>query len=224
MRKVIGGILLALLCISFCGCNMSTMDDKTVEKGILFSKLPWGMGGIKDEIVAPGQTKIYPFWIDCYAIPTAMQSVTWSGVGSGNNPEVNDQVNTRAGDGNEVFLDVTVQYSIIPDKIKDVLFQVGPKPQDVSNTVQSWARSYIRTSLGKLMTNEFYDNTKRYEATSHAQAELNRALNPFGIKVENVIFDEHHFDEAYQQLIDQSKQVEQQSQEQKNLVDTTKAE
>jgi len=221
MKKTMLIAVLAALIPFATSCQMSTMD--ATEQGHQLSKLPWGMGGMKEDVIPPGTTDFYPLWVDTYALDTGVFSISWAGRGAGDNPGVNDAVNTRAIDGNEVFLDLTIQYHVDPSMTETTLTKIGYRGDDVRQLVVNWGRSVARTGLGMLLTNEYYNNERRYEAIAFTKAQLNRDLNPFGIVIDNVIFDDHHFTEDYQGLIDSAKQAEQEAQEQENLVATTEA-
>ena len=106
---------------------------------------------------------------------------------------------------------------------KTILMKVGDTHEQWTEAVNTWARSHIRTHFGMLMTDQFYDNTLRYKRSDETRAALNKDLNPFGIIVDTVIFDEHIFAHDYQTLIDQAKEAEQKAQGKKNEVATKKA-
>jgi regulator of protease activity HflC (stomatin/prohibitin superfamily) len=219
-KTMLKAIAVALIPIA-TSCQMSTME--ATEQGHQLSKLPWGLGGMKEAVISPGTTDFYPMWVDTYALDTGVFSISWAGRGGGDNPGVNDAVNTRAIDGNEVFLDLTIQYHVDPMFTETTLYKVGYREDDIRRLVVNWGRSVARTGLGMMLTNEYYNNERRYEAIAFTKAQLNRDLNPFGVVVDNVIFDDHHFTEDYQGLIDSAKQAEQEAQEQENLVATTEA-
>jgi len=105
-------MLITIVAIAFplaTGCQMSTME--ATQQGHQLSKLPWGIGGMKEDVIPPGTTDFYPFWVDTYKVDTGVYSISWAGSGvSGDH----DAVNTRAIDGNEVFqgTDVRTRYQI----------------------------------------------------------------------------------------------------------------
>ncbi len=184
------------------GCYQ-TMD--TTEVGLVYKKLPFALGGFKGR-VEPGNMALYcPLWTTIHVLDTRVMSLTWASRGQGNFPNRNDSLNTRAMDGNQVWLDITVQFFIDPTKVNLVLTGLGANRDSVQNIVTAYARSQIRTSLGELYTDHFYDNKLRYDKTGKVKAEMNKALNPVGIKIDAVLLDDHRFDAAYQKKIDQTK-------------------
>jgi regulator of protease activity HflC (stomatin/prohibitin superfamily) len=218
-------IVFALVAVMLtCSGCFKVRQLSSTEFGIKVVKLPDFMGGgIKDEIIQPGSFKVYMPWTSIYPMDVQLQSYTWAGVGRGDTANVDERINTRAADGNEVHLGMTLQYHLIPTKVRDFLCQVGESGADGEEAVQHWARSHIRTYLGFLRTEEFYDNVRRYQQCDVAKSSLNRDLEKYGIFVDKVIFDEHSFAPEYQKLIDAAKEAEQQAQGKANEVKTKEA-
>jgi regulator of protease activity HflC (stomatin/prohibitin superfamily) len=213
-------VFLAATMICCGGCKVKQLSS--TEIGIQVVKMPdFVGGGIKEELIAPGSLKIYPFWSLIYVMDTQIQSYSWAGKGHGDSPDIDETINTRAADGNEVNLSMTLQYHFMPDKVLEFLWEIGDA-QGGQEAVSNWARSHIRTYLGFLKTEEFYDS-KRYQQCDVVKASLNRDLERFGIRVDKVIFDEHAFDENYQKLIDSAKESEQKAQGKANEVKTKEA-
>ena len=225
MKSGLEAMLVALLftlALSMTGCKARQLGP--TELGIKVVKLPaFCGGGVKDEIIPPGSFKVYAFWTSIYPIDTQIQSYTWSGVGQGDDQKKDERINTRAADGNEVHLQITVQYHRDPTMIKTVLTDLGQSDQASEDAIQCWSRSHIRTYLGMLETDEYYNNIRRYEQCDITKAALNRDLNKFGIVVDRVIFDQHSFATEYQNLIDEARQTEQQAQGKANEVKTKEA-
>lgn len=206
---------------SMTGCGLKTMGD--TEVGEVYSTLPDFLGGGYKGRVEPGTWKLYSlFWTDIYTIPTGQQTVTWSEKGQGDDPNINDALNTRAGDGNEVWLSITTQYHIDPLKTKDVLLNVGYKDENIETAVEDYGRSKIRSCLGELQTDEFYDNNLRFGKTGDAKKILSEKLSPYGIIIDNVNLDGHRFADDYQRKIDETKRVEQDAQRAFNSIATMK--
>ena len=216
-RKTInnnGILLFVLMTLIVClqaGC-MKTMDS--TEVGVIYKSLPWGFGGFKG-YVNSGEMFIYsPLWTNIYTVDTKVKSISWSR---------DTSLNTRAMDGNEVWLSVTVQYHNDPSKVGIVLANIGSEDENIETALTAFSRGNIRAYLGELFTEHFYDNKMRYEKSEIAKNALNRALNPYGILIDTVIIDAHRFQTEYQDKIDLTKTTEQQAQQMKNKIDTIRA-
>lgn len=213
-------ISLAMIIALSAGCNFKMMGS--TEVGVMVTNLPPSLGGgISEELVPPGKFKLYPYYKDIYVIDTGVRSMSWAV-----QPTLDERtaLNTRAADGNEVDLDVTLQYHVMPTRAREYLTEIGPDYNLAEEAVSSWARSHIRTALGELDTNEFYDNRRRYEQSSKAVALLNKDLEKFGIVIDAVIFDQHHFDPNYQALLNERQKTQQDAEREKNNMETQRAE
>ena len=97
--------LLLLLVFMSVGCKAKTLSS--TEVGIMVTNLPGILGGgIKEDVVPSGETKIYPLWNSMYVVDCAVASVSWGQTGRGDDKTHNDSINTRGADGNEVQLDI----------------------------------------------------------------------------------------------------------------------
>jgi hypothetical protein len=209
--------------LSFLTGCVQTMDGTEVAH--LYRSLPKWLGGGFVEKVNPGNIVFYnPCWTTIYTVDTRQRTVTWAGKGQGDNPGVNDTLNTRAADGNETMLNFTVQYHYSALSIDAIILNLGDEEGAAEETVEAFARSLIRIHLNKLLTEQFYDNNRRYKRTEEATVALNQALAPFGIIIDNINLDSHEFSPEYQELIDLAKKSVQKAQEAFNQIETVKSE
>lgn len=112
-------------------------------------------------------------------------------------------VNSRALDGNEVALAVTVRYKVTndPRRLSEMVRKAATSNDDVRALVVAVARSDIRTFMNKLKTSEFLDDQARYAAVDKARASMASRLEPYGIEINGVILNEYRFERV---LADQS--------------------
>lgn len=188
--------------------------------GVVFSALPPAVGGgVRERVLEPGEKEFIFPWESLYRINTTVRSLTWGAEGIGDNKEHEDYIETRALDGNEVGLAVTVQYRIDPKMVHHVLKRVGL--DNVSTFVATAARADIRTHLNTLETSGFINAFRRNTAFDNVEQALNYRLNREGILVEQVIYTDHRFerkrrdgttDAAYQDQIDLTQVTEQEYQ------------
>jgi regulator of protease activity HflC (stomatin/prohibitin superfamily) len=75
--------------------------------------------------------------------------------------------------------------------------------------VRPAARSYVRDSLNRLRSEDFYVADKRFAAAEEAKKLIIGALAPEGVIIEQVILNEHRFNPAYEEVIREKKLAEQ---------------
>ncbi len=222
--------LLFALLVFLTGCDTGLRQMSATEYGVVFRALPVFMGGgYSKSVVRPGETVIVWPWDDIYKIDTAVKYVSW-----GQKNGHADFVHTRALDGNEVALAVTVQYRVgsNPQRLIKLVQEVGTTNDQILEIIVAVARAYIRSSMNELKTAQFFQRDARYQAISKVKKHMVKMLEPYGIEIEGVIFDEHRFervrldgtvDTSYQQKIDETQKLREDTERERLRVDTVKA-
>lgn len=224
-----------LVAIVLTGCDSFVQEMKPTEYGVKFRVLPVQLaGGLSGEVVPPGQYVFVWPWDRIYRFDVSLQYLSWGREKGKNESQSDEFVYTRALDGNEVALGVTVQYRISSDP-KDLLRLVRYVSSDVDGVrkiVQSIARADIRTYMNELKTSEFFNRNARYHAIERARDAMNSRLTPDGIIVEKVILDEHRFerllgngtvDRSYQERIDETQKLGQDTERELLRIETVRA-
>ena len=121
-----------------------------------------------------------------------------------------DDLKIKTIDGSDVFVDIKVQYRIMPEEADLVVTSSGLR----DNYKQKWARDYARSIgrnyLGELTTEEFYDASKRDAKLVLARNDLNKRLNPFGLNVDSIVIPQRpHFYAEYEAMIKKKKLADQ---------------
>ncbi len=210
MKKNI--IILSLVFIlTSCDAGFRTMGPG--EYGVKFVKLPPALGGgINEDIIEPGEKELVWPWEALYKIDTSFQLITWGAPGEGS--QESDYVETRAKDGNEVGLSMTIRYHVDPTMVSHVVQKVSSDMDRVKELVTAVARADIRTHMNILNTRDFFSQAKRNQAVQEVREAMNTRLEPEGIIVDAVIYKDHRFerymgeglapDSSYQKQIDET--------------------
>lgn len=182
------GVMLLLL--GLCGCQ--TMGP--TEHGVRFRKLPPRfLGGIAGEVIPPGKTIIVLPAIDTiYRFTTAVQDISW-----GERPgDEGSLVYTRAQDGNEVALSLTVLYQIDPkeDTLRELIRGVAVSDIEVRELVESVTLAEVRTAMNELRTPDFLNKDARYHAVDKVRLAIEERLKGYGIRVVRVNLDDFRFE------------------------------
>jgi len=223
--------LLLIIGSLLSACDNGFQRLEAGEYGIKFVKLPPFLGGgVAEKVLKPGEMEFIMPWEDLYRLDTTVQSISWSAKGSGSNPNIEDSVQTRTVDGNEVLLGMTVQYRIDPTKVSHIIQYVagekGHIESRIHELVASIARSDIRTHLNTLSTRDFFSQEQRQKAIDKLRDAMNARLNPEGIMIEAVVYNGHRFerikpdgvDDSYQQKIDQTQATSQETAQERKRV------
>lgn len=223
-------VLLGLLALISAGCQQMG----PTEYGVRFRRLPTALGGgVARATIAPAQMAIVWPWDSIYRFDTSVQDVSW-GSGKAAVPDTSNFVHTRALDGNEVALAVTVRYRIATEaeKLGRLLQEVGTSNEEVRALVVSVGRAEIRTKMNALRTAEFLDEKSRYEAVDSVKAAMVTRLEPYGIEVLRVALDGYRFervlrdgtiDSSYQEKLTEIQRLREDTEREKLRIDTVRA-
>jgi len=219
MKRILSMLmLLPLLGLSACDIGLQTLESS--EYGVVFSALPPALGGgVKEKTAVPGETEFIMPWETFYRIDTSIRSIAW-GNSQSQNVQEQEYVETRALDGNEVGLAMTVRYRVKPEYVSYIIQNVGATNKEIDDLVRVASRADIRTFMNELRTLNFFDATLRDQAISSLRDALNRRLSREGIEIDEVIYVDHRFEKAYQTLIDQTQAKREEMQQEKKKIAT----
>lgn len=233
--------LLVLVSLFVVGCDTGFQHMGATEYGVRFRKLPpilgGGVGG-PSSVASPLETVVVFPWESIHRFDTAPQYLSW-GRGMGDGGVVGqlvqaEDVHTRARDGNEAALKLTVRYRISPSPVTLVKLvqEVAANNEDVRRLVISVVRSEIRTFMNTLRTAEFRDDKKRNDTVDAALAATQEKLSPWGIDVEAINLKQYRFvrllkdgseDTSYQDRLRDIQEKEQDIQGERSRIETVRA-
>lgn len=234
-------IFLSVGALLLAGCDTGIQHMGATEYGVTFRNLPPIMGGGvggPSSVASPLQTIVVLPWEDIYRFDTSPQYLTWGrGMESATNGGQlvqSEDVHTRAKDGNEAALKLTVRYRIDPnpEKLVTLVQQVATSDADVRNLVIAVVRSTIRTHMNKLRTAEFRDDRKRNATVDEALAAAQKTLSPWGIDVESINLKQYRFarllpdgseDTSYQDRLREIQEKEQDIEGERTRIETVRA-
>lgn len=204
-----------LLFSSFAGCTCHSTGS--TEVGVLTRKLTFfgllGENGVQRELYSPGATYVFPALItDWTTFDISLQNLAMVRDAKRGDRQGEDDVNFKTIDGNDIRVDVTVAWQIDPKKVSSLVKNVGETTEQVKEKlVRPACRSIVRDVLNELNSEEFYVSDKRFEKTTKARQKLEEFLGAEGVIVQQVILGEHHFHKEYEQVIQEKKLAEQNS-------------
>jgi hypothetical protein len=131
---------------------------------------------------------------------TAQQQVS-------NNIRIRKTMNIRTRDNNIAYLDVSVLYSIIPDKAHRIV-QDGIQ-RSYQDRAQSTMEGVLRAELAGLTSEQYQDTDERMTLQVTTKTVLNTALEPFHLKAESILIRGLEFQTEYESKL-QDKQLQKQ--------------
>lgn len=121
-----------------------------------------------------------------------------------------DDIKIKTVDGSDVYVDVKIQYRIMPESADTVVATSGLGDEFKKKWSRDYARTMVRNYLGELTTEEFYDSSKRDAKLIMAQADMNKHLNPYGLNIDSIVIPQRpHFYQEYEEMIKKKKLADQ---------------
>jgi hypothetical protein len=233
--------LIAIVAVMLTGCDTGFQHMGPTEYGVRFRKLPPVMGGGvggASSVASPLETVVVFPWETIYRFDTSPQYLSWGrgmgdGGGAGQLVQAED-VHTRARDGNEAALKLTVRYRISPspELLTKLVQEVATNDEDVRKLVISVVRSEIRTFMNRLRTAQFRDDKKRNDTVDEALEATRSKLSPWGIDVEAINLKQYRFvrllkdgteDTSYQDRLRDIQEKEQDIEGERTRIETVRA-
>jgi len=213
MKRLILIVSLVLFMFVTTGCIFKE-TDKT-EVGVRTRKLAlFGKIGVEDKAYKPGaKYLILPFINDWHIFDTRQQNLEMTRDHTRGDRRTRDDLLFKTIDGNDISLDVIIQYKINPEMAPYILQYVATDNHVLKEKIiRTVARSKPRDIFGELKTEEFYVADEREKMAQKAKLKLQEILGPMGVIVENVMTKDYSFNKEYTQAIEDKKIADQREQ------------
>ncbi len=189
------------------------------ERGVVISALQ--AKGYRDDVLQPGLSWVVPFAerVQTYEI----QRETYTMTSAANEGQVvgDDAVRARTKDGQEVFIDASVIYSIDPDKL--IPLHITWQERYEENVVRPLSRGVIRDFASQYGVEEIV-STKRAELEQSVTDELTKKLDENSLILVDFIVRNVAFTEQYAAAVEQKQIAEQQAQQSAFVVEQRRQE
>jgi regulator of protease activity HflC (stomatin/prohibitin superfamily) len=212
-------LILIVVALVVTVVSMGLVFIQPEERGVVISAL--SPDGIRSEALQPGLRFVIPFAEQVKTYPISRQTYTMSVAPSEGTIYGDDSIRARTKDGQEVFVDASVIYSIDPNKVVDLHIDWQDRYQD--EVVRPLARGIIRDLASQYGVEEIV-STKRVEMEALVTAEMEKKLGENELLLTDFILRDIHFSEEYAAAVEQKQIAEQQAQQAAFVVQTKKQE
>lgn len=177
--------------------------------------------GYRDQPIGPGLHWIVPFVEDVRKYSIAKQTYTMSSTPNEGIVTGDDSVQARTKDGQQVFIDASVTYSIDPSKIIDLNITWQDRFED--QVVRTQSRGIIRDAASQYGVEEIV-STKRAELEKSITDALSQIFGKNDLVLQNFVVRNIRFSDEYAKAVEQKQIAEQQAQQAKFVVEQKKQE
>ena len=207
-------VIAGLLIILGSGLVFVEPDERGVV--ITISK-----GGILPNALEPGIHWIIPFVqrVETYSIARATYTMATS-AGEGQ-VQGDDSIEARTKDGQQVYIDASVIYSVDPTKLVNLHITWKHSYQD--NVVRPVARAAIRDAVSQYGVEEIV-SSKRVELEQKISDSIEQGLDLNNLKMVDFLLRNIRFSDEYAKAVETKQIAEQQAQQAKFVVEQKKQE
>ncbi len=208
--------LIGLLLLIGIGLNVSAAGLVFIqpqERAIVLS--PLSPTGYRGGALKPGLQFIVPFVERIERLSIAQSAYTMSRTSNEGAVKGDDSVTARTSDGQEVFVDATVQYQVDEDKVTDLYIKWQKRYEQ--DFVRPQSRSIVYNIISQYKVEEVY-STKRAELQSRISEELRAQFGKDGIRLTALLLRNVAFSPEYAKSIEEKQIAQQNAEKAKFLV------
>lgn len=177
--------------------------------------------GYREQALQPGLRWIIPFFENVIEYPISQQNYTMSIASEEGQVQGDDSVTARTQDGQEIFVDASVIFSIDPSQVTQV--HIAWQNRYAADLVRPLTRGVIRDAVSQFRVDEVI-SSKRQAMVEQIREGLETRLADNGILLAEFILRNITFSPEYAASVEQKQIAEQQAQQAKFVVESKKQE
>jgi regulator of protease activity HflC (stomatin/prohibitin superfamily) len=183
------------------------------ERGVVISAV--NPQGYRSQALQPGLNWIIPFAENVVLYPISRQTYTMSIAPSEGAVQGDDSIAARTLDGQEIYIDASVIFSIDPTKVVQVHIQWQDRYVEL---IRAQARGIIRDVVSQYKVEEVV-STKRFEMVAAIREGMRLKVEENGLILDDFVLRNIAFSTEYSASIEQKQIAEQQAQQAKLVVE-----
>ena len=214
-RGAVTGIIVAVI----AGVLLSTISAGLVflqpqERGVVISALE--PDGYKNTVLEPGLRWVIPYAETVKIYNISKYTYTMSIAHLEGDLQGDDSIAARTSDGQEVYIDASIIYSMNPAEVLGV--HIVWQDRFVDGLVRPTVRGVIRDAVSHYKVNEVY-STKRDELKLQIENEMRTAMEKNGLVLSDFVLRNITFTDEYAASIEQKQIAEQLAQQAEYIVE-----
>jgi regulator of protease activity HflC (stomatin/prohibitin superfamily) len=184
------------------------------ERGVVISAIE--PKGYREDILQPGLRWVIPYAENVKTYSISKNTYTMSIAHLEGEIQGDDSIAARTSDGQEVYVDASIIYSLDPTHVLEV--HIIWQDRYVDGLVRPTVRGVIRDAVSQFKVNEVY-STKRDLLKAEIEDELRAALEENGLLLSDFVLRNITFTPEYAASIEQKQIAEQKAQEAEYIVE-----
>ena len=211
--KNVKGVITILLVVLATALVLSTVSAGLVfiqpeQRGVVISAIQ--PAGYRLQPLQPGLRWIIPFFENVVTYPISRQTYTMSIAPSEGAIQGDDSITARTSDGQEIYVDASVIFSVDPEKVVQV--HIDWQTRYDRELVRPLARGVIRDVVSQYRVEQVV-TTQRTALISQIQENMSQKLSNNGLKLIEFILRNITFSPEYAASVEQKQIAEQLAQQ-----------
>ena len=192
-RGSVTGIIVAVI----AGLLLSTVSAGLVfvqpqERGVVISAL--AEGGFRKDILQPGLRWVIPYAESVKTYPISKSTYTMSIAQLEGEIQGDDSIAARTADGQEVYIDASIIYSLNPAEVLNV--HIVWQDRYLDGLIRPTVRGVIRDAVSQFRVNEVY-STKRDQLKMEIEDVMRDAMEDNGLILSDFVLRNITFTDEY---------------------------
>jgi len=212
-------VVIGVLAIIFTSLSAGLVFIQPEDRGVVISAV--NPQGYRSQALQPGLNWIVPFFESVVTYPISKQTYTMSIAPLEGQVRGDDSVTARTADGQEIFVDASVIFSVDPNEV--VQLHITWQDRYADDLVRPLSRGVIRGAVSQFGVQEVY-STKRNEMSGLITADLSQRLAENGLFLSDFVLRNITFSPEYADSVEQKQIAEQQAEQARFVVDQRKQE
>ena len=222
-RQPIKGVTTVIIVIGVLALLLSAVSAGLVfirpeERGVVITAIG---PGYRAQALEPGLNWVVPFVENVIVYPISVQNYTMSISPVEGQVQGDDSVAARTSDGQEIYVDASILYSIDPKKV----VQVHIRWQDryTNDLVRAQARGIVRDAVSQFGVEEVI-TSQRFELVRQIREAMAAKLTENGLVLVDFVLRNITFSPEYAASVEQKQVAEQQAQQARFVVEQRRQE
>ena len=217
------GIIVALvLAVALNTASAGLVFIQPQDRGVVISAVrSVAPDGYRQEILQPGLRWVIPYAENVKIYSISKNTYTMSIAALEGDIQGDDSIAARTADGQEVYIDASIIYSLDPADILDV--HIVWQDRYLDGLIRPTVRGVIRDAVSQFRVNEVY-STRRDELKTQIEVAMTKAMDENGLILSDFVLRNITFTAEYAASIEKKQIAEQLAQEAEYIVEQRKQE
>lgn len=172
--------------------------------------------GYREDILQPGLRWVIPYAEDVTTYTISKVTYTMSIIQTEGDIQGDDSISARTSDGQEVYIDASIIFSLDPASVLDV--HITWQDRFIDGLVRPTVRGVIRDAVSLYKVNEVY-STKRAELKTRIEEVMAKSMSDNGLILSDFVLRNITFTAEYAASIEQKQIAEQLAQQAEYIVE-----